>query len=198
MTTPPQRPTLVLIRHGETEWSRTRQHTGRSDIPLLEEGQRMARQLAKPLERWRFSSVWVSPLRRAAETCALSGHGHEAYTVADLAEWDYGAYEGRTPDDIRLEHPSWNLWRDGVPGGETVGQVGARADRVIARALGQSGTIALFAHGHLLRILAARWMGLPPDGGRLFTLDTGSLSELGWDARGEQRVLVRWNDTAHL
>ncbi|XXF76894.1 histidine phosphatase family protein [Myxococcaceae bacterium GXIMD 01537] len=194
-TRPPQ---LVLIRHGETAWSRAGQHTGRTDVPLLEDGRRMGELLGAPLRKWRFTEVWTSPLQRAAETCALAGYGDVAQTRPDLMEWDYGAYEGRTREDIRREHPGWLLWRDGVPRGETAEQVGARADRVIAEARAVKGDVALFAHGHFLRVLAARWLALPPEQGRLFLMSTGSLSVLGWDADGAQPAVQCWNDTTHL
>jgi probable phosphoglycerate mutase len=194
----PRAPQLVLVRHGETAWSRSGQHTGRTDIPLLEEGRRMGELLGAPLSTWRFAAVWTSPLSRAAETCALAGYGGVAQHRPDLMEWDYGDYEGRTGDDIRGERPGWVLWRDGAPGGETAEQIGARADRVIAEALAQQGDVAVFAHGHLLRVLAARWVGLPPSEGRLFALSTASLSVLGWDSSGLQPVIHCWNDTTHL
>lgn len=194
----PRTPQLVLVRHGETAWSRSGQHTGRTDIPLLEDGRRMGELLGAPLSAWRFAAVWTSPLSRAAETCALAGYGDVAQKKPDLMEWDYGAYEGRTKEDIRAERPDWVLWRDGVPKGETAEQVGARADRVIAEARALGGDVALFAHGHLLRVLAARWLGLPPTDGRLFTLGTASISVLGSDGESGQAVLMCWNDTTHL
>jgi probable phosphoglycerate mutase len=194
----PRAPQLVLVRHGETAWSRTGQHTGRTDIPLLEEGRRMGELLGAPLGAWRFAAVWTSPLSRAADTCALAGYGDVARQKPDLMEWDYGAYEGRTKEDIRAERPDWVLWRDGVPRGETAEQVGARADRIIAEARALNGDVALFAHGHLLRVLAARWLGLAPTDGRLFTLGTASISVLGSDVESGQSVLLCWNDTTHL
>ncbi|WP_224367732.1 histidine phosphatase family protein [Hyalangium versicolor] len=192
----PLSPQIVLVRHGETAWSRSGQHTGRTDIPLLEDGQRMGRALHAPLCAWSFAAVWTSPLRRASETCALSGHGVIARPNPDLMEWDYGAYEGKTSKEIHAEVPDWKIWKDGVPEGETVEQVGARADRVIEEARRIQGNVLLFSHGHLLRVLGARWLGLPPTDGRLFTLSTASISVLGWD--GEQPVLMKWNDTTHL
>lgn len=192
----PLSPQIVLVRHGETAWSRSGQHTGRTDIPLLEDGERMGRAVEKPLRAWSFAAVWTSPLRRASETCALSCHGTIAQADPDLMEWDYGAYEGKTSKEIRAEAPDWTLWKDGVPDGETADQVGARADRVIQKVRQVHGNVLLFSHGHLLRVLAARWLGLPPTEGRLFALSTASISVLGWD--GDQPVIVRWNDTAHL
>lgn len=192
----PLSPQIVLVRHGETAWSRSGQHTGRTDIPLLEDGQRMGRALEVPLRVWSFAAVWTSPLSRASETCALSGHGVIARPEPDLMEWDYGAYEGKTSKEIRAEVPGWTLWKDGVPAGETAEQVGARADRAIAEVRKVQGNVLLFSHGHLLRVLAARWLGLPPTEGRLFALSTASISVLGWD--DDQPVIVKWNDTTHL
>jgi probable phosphoglycerate mutase len=168
------------------------------DLPLLDEGVRMGHLLSAPLGTWRFSAVFSSPLRRAMETCALAGLGEGARVLEDLTEWDYGPYEGRSVADIRQEHPGWLLWRDGVPGGETAEQVGARADRVIAQALEVGGTVALFSHCRMLRVVGARWLGLPPVAGRYFAVSTASISVLGWDPRGEERLVSSWNDTAHL
>lgn len=189
---------LVLVRHGETAWSRSSQHTGRTDIPLLPEGRRMGELLAAPLRAWNFAAVWTSPLSRAAETCALAGFGAVAQKKPDLMEWDYGAYEGRTGDDIRKEHPDWLLWRDGAPGGESPEQVAARADRLISEVRAVDGDVALFAHGHLLRTLAARWLGLEPKYGQRFMLGTASISVLGLDGDGTVPVIRCWNDTTHL
>ncbi|MBZ4418319.1 histidine phosphatase family protein [Myxococcus sp. RHSTA-1-4] len=189
---------LVLVRHGETDWSRSGQHTGRTDIPLLEDGRRMGELLGAPLRAWRFAEVWTSPLSRAAETCALAGYGGVARRRPDLMEWDYGEYEGRRGDDIRASRPGWSLWKDGAPNGETAADVGARVDRVIADVRAVKGDVLVFAHGHLLRVLAARWLGLPPDNGRLFMLGTASISVLSLDGDGTQPVVVTWNDTTHL
>ncbi|RKH65785.1 histidine phosphatase family protein [Corallococcus llansteffanensis] len=191
-------PQVVLVRHGETEWSRSSQHTGRTDLPLLEDGRKMGAQLGAPLRAWSFAAVWSSPLARALETCVLAGYGDVVQKRDDLMEFDYGDYEGRTGADIRTTRPGWTLWRDGVPNGETLEQVAARVDRVIADARALQDDVLLFAHGHVLRILAARWLGLPPDGGRLFHLDTASISVLSSEAGGAQPVLVSWNDTTHL
>jgi len=191
-------PQLVLVRHGETAWSRSGQHTGRTDVPLLDDGRRMGGQLAAPLKAWNFARVWTSPLSRAADTCALAGFGDVAGKRDDLMEWDYGDYEGRIGDDIRKERPGWALWKDGAPGGETVEQVGARVDRVIADARAVAGDVLVFAHGHLLRVLAARWLDLPPGCGRMFMLGTASISVLSLDGDGTQPVIVTWNDMTHL
>ena len=194
----PRSPVLVLVRHGETAWSRTGQHTGRTDIPLLEEGRHMATELRAPLRAWSFAAVWTSPLSRASETCALAGYGDVAEMRADLMEWDYGTFEGKTKVEIRATSPNWTLWADGVPCGESARDVGARADRIIAEARAVEGNVLLFAHGHLLRVLTARWLGLPPSEGRLFTLSTASISVLGFDSDGDLQVLQLWNDTTHL
>ncbi|WP_375767714.1 histidine phosphatase family protein [Archangium gephyra] len=194
----PRSPVLVLVRHGDTAWSRSGQHTGRTDIPLLEEGRRMATELREPLRAWDFAAVWTSPLSRASETCALAGYGDVAQLRSDLMEWDYGTFEGKTKEEIRATSPNWTLWTEGVPCGESARDVGARADRIIAEARAVEGNVLLFAHGHLLRVLAARWLGLPPTEGRLFTLNTASISGLGLDSDGDQQVLQLWNDTTHL
>ena len=185
---------VFLVRHGETEWSRAKKHTGRTDIELTDIGRREARLLAARLAGESFAAVLTSPLSRARETCLLAGLGDVAQVVDDLREWDYGDYEGLRTADIRKDRPGWWLWRDGVPGGETVDEVGRRADRVIDAARAAEGDVALFAHGHVLRVLASRWIGLPPDHGRLFALATASVSVLGWER--EAAVVERWNETA--
>ncbi len=188
---------LWLVRHGETEWSLSGAHTSRTDIPLTEHGRQRARELGEFLQGTRFDAVFTSPMQRARETCSLAGFGDQAQVEDRLKEWDYGVYEGKTTKEIRLEHPGWSVWKDEITGGETVEHVGERADGVIARALavsaGGSGAakVALFAHAHILRILAARWIGLPADGGRMLALGTGSLSVLGWER--ETRVIEHWN-----
>ncbi len=182
---------LWLIRHGETEWSRSGAHTGRTDLPLTEEGKRRAAQIGSLLGGRPFSLVLSSPLARARETCRIAGYLNTAQLEPGLCEWDYGAYEGRTTPDIQRERPGWSLWKDDVPGGETIEQVAARATLVIARAEAAGGAVALFAHGHILRVLAACWLGLPPSAGRLFALATASLSILGREH--ETRVLTLWN-----
>lgn len=190
---------LLLIRHGETEWSRTRRHTGRTDIPLEPEGVAAARRLRPRLTDEPFAIVLASPLQRAWRTAELAGLGDRAQREDDLQEWDYGDYEGRSTADIREERPGWDVWRDGCPGGETVEGVGERADRVIARALAatrEDGTAALVAHGHLLRILGARWVGLDASAGGRLALSTAAVCELGHER--ERRVVLRWNDTGHL
>ncbi len=184
---------VVLVRHGQTEWSLSGQHTGTTDIPLTEAGVRHAEALGARLSAWEFARVLTSPLARAAETCRLAGLGGAEITEA-LREWDYGEYEGRRTVDIREERPGWGLWKDGVPGGETIDEVGRRADRVIEAARAAGGDVALFAHGHILRVLGARWIGLPPDHGALLALSTASISVLGWER--ETAVIERWNETA--
>lgn len=183
---------LVLVRHGATEWSQQGQHTGRTDIPLLPEGEGQAAALGAYLraQGMTFDLVLTSPLRRAADTCRLLGFvGGEA--DPDLLEWDYGDYEGMRSTEIRREHPGWTLWEHGVPGGERVADVGRRADRVIERARSQAGDTLCVAHGHMLRALTARWLGLPPVAGRLFHLDVGSVSVLGWE--WDAAVVELWN-----
>ena len=191
-----RRPDLWLVRHGETDWSASGRHTGRTDIPLTDEGIRQARALGRHLDGRSFALVLTSPLSRAADTCGLAGYGEVAQPSEDLLEWDYGQAEGRTTIEMRAQHPGWSVWTSGPPGGETVEEVGRRTERVIARALEASGDVALFAHAHVLRILAARWLGLPPDAGRLFALGPASLSVLGWER--EARVISRWNDRSFL
>ena len=193
MTVAEARPEVVLARHGETEWTLSGQHTSQTDIPLTEAGRRQAQRLAARLTGRRFAVVVTSPLQRAAETCRLAGYGDVAELCDDAVEWNYGAYEGRTTAEIRRSQPGWTLWTDGTPGGEMAAQVGARADRVLARLLAADGDALLFSHGHFLRVLAARWLDLSPRDGRLFALAPASVSVLGWER--ERRVLARWNDT---
>ncbi len=185
-------PEIVLVRHGETEWSRGGQHTGRTDIPLTDAGREAARLLAARLARWPLERVLSSPLQRALETCRLTGLGERVEVRPELLEWDYGRYEGRTTVEIRTERPGWSLWRDGTPDGETAEDVGARLELVVAELGGTGGAVAVFAHGHVLRVLAARWLGLPPAGGRLFRLDPTTVSVLGYER--ETRVIVAWNE----
>jgi broad specificity phosphatase PhoE len=182
---------IWLIRHGETEWSLSGAHTGRTDIPLTANGRRVAEAVGLRLAGQRFAVVLTSPLERARETCRLAGFGTLAYVDPDLREWDYGEYEGRTTPEIRRENPQWNLWADGVPRGETLAQVADRAQAVIARVEDVQGDVALFSHGHLLRILAAVWLGLDPQAARLFALGTASVSKLGYER--ETRVIRSWN-----
>jgi len=184
---------LWLVRHAETEWSKSGRHTGRTDVPLTDEGRARADELAVRLAAEEFALVLVSPLERARETARLAGLADECQVREDLLEWDYGDYEGITTPEIREERPDWYLWRDGVPNGETADEVGARCDRVIAEVLSADGNVALFAHGHILRALAARWVDEPVAfGGRLF-LSTGSLCILGFER--EVRVIRLWNET---
>jgi len=185
---------IFLIRHGETEWSRSGAHTGRTDLPLTVEGREKAAALARVLAGRRFALVLTSPLARAAETCRLAGYGDEAEVESNLREWDYGDYEGRTTAEIQKDAPGWSLWMNGVPNGETIEHVAARAELVIARALEAEGDVALFAHGHILRILTACWLGLPPNAGKLFALGTATVSTLGYERT--TRVITRWNLTA--
>jgi broad specificity phosphatase PhoE len=182
---------VVLVRHGETEWSRAGKHTGRTDIPLTERGRQEAETVGLELRGRRFALVLTSPLARASETCRLAGLGELAEQRDELMEWDYGAYEGRETIDIRKERPGWTLWRDGVPEGETIAQIQARVDREIAELRSVAGDAAVFAHGHLLRVLAARWLGLEPAAGRLFALDPATISILGYER--ETPVIRMWN-----
>jgi broad specificity phosphatase PhoE len=191
-----ERSELWLVRHGETQWSAAGRHTGRTDIPLSSNGERQAAALGRHLAGRPFALVLCSPLQRARETCRLAGYAGIATFTDDLLEWDYGAYEGRTTSDIRNEVDGWSIWTGGVPEGETVEQVGYRADRVIKQAVSVRGDVALFGHGHILRVLTACWLGLPPDAGRLFALDTASLSVLGYER--ETRVIRVWNQDWHL
>jgi broad specificity phosphatase PhoE len=187
---------IWLFRHGETAWSLTGQHTGRTDLPLTAAGRRRAQAIGRRLAGRPFALVLSSPLARALETCRLAGYGDVVELTDDLLEWDYGDYEGRRTVDIQKERPGWSLWRDGVPGGETVAEVGARARRVIETASGAAGDVALFAHGHILRVLSACWLGLPPDGGRRFALGTAAVSVLGYEH--DTQVIVKWNQDSHL
>jgi broad specificity phosphatase PhoE len=182
---------VYLVRHGETAWSVSGQHTGVTDIPLTEKGRKTAKLLEPLLAEETFALVLTSPLRRARETCELSGLGAVAQTERDLAEWNYGEFEGLTSREIREKAPGWLLFDDGCPGGETPEQVGDRADRIIARARGAQGNVVLFAHGHLLRVLAARWLGFPAGAGRHFLLDTGTLNILSY-YQGVPAI-KRWN-----
>jgi broad specificity phosphatase PhoE len=171
---------VFAIRHGETAWSLNGRHTGITDIPLTDNGRRIAERLRPVLVKETFALVLVSPMRRARETCELAGLGTAAVIDPDLVEWNYGEYEGLTPKQIHEKAPGWLIFRDGCPGGETPEQVGARVDRVIARVCAVEGNVALFAHGHLLRVLVARWIGLPAGAGQHFLLDTGTLCVLGY------------------
>ncbi|HEX2437758.1 MAG TPA: histidine phosphatase family protein [Methylomirabilota bacterium] len=187
---------IWLVRHGETEWSKSGQHTGRTDIPLTATGEQQGRALGRHLAGRPFALVLTSPLSRARETCRLAGYADVAQVSDDLLEWNYGVYEGRTTAAIRVEQPGWSIWNTVVAEGESVEQVGERARRVIARAEAASGDVALFAHAHLLRILGACWMGLPAIHGRNLTLGTASISVLGYER--ENRVVQVWNQDWRL
>ena len=183
---------LVVVRHGATEWSQSGRHTGRTDLPLLELGRIQAELLGRRLAGRHFSLVLTSPLERARQTCVLAGLGDGAVVCDDLREWDYGEYEGRSTSEIQRDRPGWSLWRDGVPGGESVRDVGRRADRVVAIARDVAGDVLAFAHSHLLRVLAARWVGLGPEDGARLVLAPATISVLGWER--DTAVVVRWND----
>ena len=189
-------PQLVLLRHGETEWSRTGKHTGVTDVPLTEEGERRARAVAPVLAHRDFGLVLSSPRQRAVRTAELAGFGDRIERTDDLVEFDYGDYEGRTSDEIHETRPDWDLWRDGAPGGETAEQVRERVERVIARALpvlDEGHDVLAVAHGHVLRALAAAWIDLPPDGGSRLVLSTAAIGELGFEHGN--RVIDLWNAT---
>jgi probable phosphoglycerate mutase len=187
---------VYLARHGETAWTVSGQHTGRTDIPLTPRGERNAVRLGERLKGMAFARVYSSPLQRARRTCELAGYG-AAEVDPDLMEWNYGAYEGLRTADIRQQQPDWQLFRDGCPGGESPAEVGARADRVIARLRAVPGDVLLFSSGHFSRVLAARWLGLAPAEGRLFLLTTASLSVLGYEHGLSEPVLRLWNDDRH-
>jgi broad specificity phosphatase PhoE len=191
-------PEVYLARHGETAWSITGQHTGRTDIPLTAGGERNALSLHQRLEGVVFAKVLVSPRLRARRTCELAGFGDRAEVEPDLQEWDYGEYEGRRTADIRQERPDWYLFRDGCPGGESVEAIGGRADRVVAHLRALNGNVLIFSHGHILRVLAARWLGLPPGDARLFVLSTAALSILGYEHTRNEPAIRLWNDDRHV
>ncbi|MGP0063214.1 MAG: histidine phosphatase family protein [Isosphaeraceae bacterium] len=191
-------PVIYLARHGETAWNLTGQHMGLIDMPLTERGEHNARRLGERLRRLTFLKVFTSPLQRASRTCELAGFKAAAAVDPDLLEWNYGAYEGKTTEDILKERPGWQMFRDGYPDGESAEQVGARADRVVSRVRSIEGNVLLFSHGHFLRMLAARWLGLEPEAGRFFFLSTASLSALGYEDNRSQRVIRLWDDTCHL
>ncbi len=191
-------PVIYLARHGETAWSLSGQHTGLTDLPLTDRGQRNARALGERLQGLTFARVFTSPLQRAARTCELAGFGAAAEIDRDLLEWNYGEYEGRRTTEILAERPNWQLFRDGCPGGESPDQVGARADRVVGRLRAVQGDVLLFSSGHFLRVLAARWLGLEAGAGRYFLLSTASLSALGYERDRSQPVIRLWDDTHHV
>jgi broad specificity phosphatase PhoE len=182
---------VVLVRHGETEWSRDGKHTGNTDVPLTDGGRKHAEVVGKALRRLEFARVLTSPLARAAETARVAGFGDRAEERDELREWDYGEYEGRTTPEIREERPGWTLWRDGVPGGESAAEVAERVDRLLAELRSGEGEVLAFSHGHLLRVLAARWIGLGPESGSRFALDPATISVLGHER--ETPVIRVWN-----
>jgi broad specificity phosphatase PhoE len=191
-------PVIYLARHGETAWTLSGQHTGRTDLPLTEIGERNGRALGTRLRGLAFAKVLASPLQRAFRTCELAGFGNAAERDPDLMEWDYGEYEGRRTAEILVERPDWQLFRDGCPGGETADQVGARADRVISRVRAVRGDVLLFSSAHILRVFATRWLGLEAAGGRYLLLGTASLSLLGYEHNLAEPAIRLWNDTHHL
>ena len=191
-------PITYLARHGETAWTLTGQHTGRTDIPLTERGESNARRLGERLKSLTFARVFTSPLRRAVRTCELAGFAALATVDPDMVEWNDGEYEGRRTAEIRLERPDWQLFRDGCPGGEMPDEVGVRADRMVSRVRAVQGDVLLFSSGHFLRVLAARWLGLEPGAGRFFLLSTASLSALGYEHDLTQPVIRLWDDTRHV
>jgi broad specificity phosphatase PhoE len=187
-------PMLHIVRHGETAWTVSRQHTGRTDIPLTPAGEAQARVLAQRLTGLAFAAVFTSPLQRASKTCTLAGFGAVAQIDGDLVEWDYGIYEGKTSVEIKTDRPDWQLFRDGCPGGETVEQVAARADRFIAKVRAIEGDVLAFASGHISRTIAARWLGLPPLEGSRFYCDTASRGILGYEHSLSDPVIRLWNE----
>jgi broad specificity phosphatase PhoE len=191
-------PLVYIARHGETAWTLSGQHTGRTDLPLTERGELQARAVGERLSGAVFNKILTSPSQRAVRTCALAGFGAVAEIDADLAEWDYGEYEGRRTAEILTERPDWRLFRDGAPGGEMPEQVGTRADRVIARVGAVHGNVLIVSSAHISRVFAARWLGLPSSGGRQFVLGTASLSVLGYEHDMTEPVIRLWNDTSHL
>jgi probable phosphoglycerate mutase len=191
-------PVIYLARHGETAWSLSGQHTGLTDLPLTERGERNARRLGQRLDGLTFAKVFTSPLQRAARTCELAGFGAVSEIDRDLMEWNYGQYEGRRTAEIHAERPDWQLFRDGCPGGESPDQIGARADRVVSRVRAVSGDMLLFSSGHFLRVFTARWLGLEPGAGQYFLLSTASLSALGYEHNLSEPAIRLWNETHHV
>jgi len=191
-------PIVYLARHGETAWSLSGQHTGTTDLPLTERGERNAVSLGQRLQGLTFAKVYCSPLQRAKKTCELAGFASQAEIDPDLVEWNYGQYEGFTSAEVHATAPDWDLFRDGAPGGESPQQVGARADRVVQRIRAQQGNVLIFSSGHLLRVLASRWLGIEPGGARYFLLSTASLSELTYEHKLTSPVIGLWNDTHHV
>jgi broad specificity phosphatase PhoE len=192
-------PVVYLARHGETAWSLSGQHTGLTDLPLTERGERTARRLGERLKGLTFAKVFTSPLQRASRTCELAGFGAVAEVDRNLVEWNYGQYEGRRGAEIRAERPDWQLFRDGCPGGESPQQVAARADQVVSRVRAVQGDVLLFTSGHFIRVLASRWLGLEPSqNSRYFMLSTASLSALGYEQDLSRPVIRLWNDDHHV
>jgi broad specificity phosphatase PhoE len=190
---------IYVARHGETAWSLSGQHTGLTDLPLTERGERNARRLGDRLKGLTFTKVLTSPLQRAARTCELAGFGASAEVDRDLLEWNYGEYEGRRTAEILAERPGWQIFRDGCPGGESPDQIGTRADRAVSRLRAIQGDVLLFSSGHFLRVLAARWLGLEPAAGRYFLLSTASLGMLAYEHNSRSEPVIRlWNDTRHV
>jgi len=194
-----QLPIIYLARHGETAWTISGQHTGRTDLPLTERGEQNARKLGERLRGLTFAKVWTSPLQRARRTCELAGFGGRAEVDQDLLEWDYGQYEGLRSAEIKAKRPDWDLFRDGCPGGESPEQISARVDRVVKRVREIPGNVLLFSSGHCLRVLAARWLGREPtDMSRYLMLSTASLSALGYENAASRPAVRLWNDTLHV
>ena len=191
-------PVLYLARHGETAWSLTGQHTGLTDLPLTERGERNAQRLGKRLAGIAFAKVFTSPLRRAARTCELAGFGAKAEADRNLVEWNYGDYEGLRTSEIHLSHPDWELFRDGCPNGESLEQVGARANRTVSRVRALEDNVLIFSSSHFLRVLAASWLGLEPGAGQFFMLNTTSVSALGYENSLTRPVMQFWNDARHV
>ena len=191
-------PVVYAARHGETAWSLSGQHTGLTDLPLTERGERNARRLAERLRGLGFAKVLNSPLARAARTCELAGFGDVAEVDRDLLEWNYGDYEGRRTVEIHAQRPDWQLFRDGCPGGESPEQVGVRADHVVSRVRAIQGNVLLFSSGHFLRVFAARWLGLEPEAGRYFLLSTASVSAVGYEHNLSEPAICLWDDTRHV
>lgn len=191
-------PQIYLARHGQTAWTLSGRHTGLTDVPLTTEGEESARRLGKRLDGLTFARVFSSPLQRASRTCELAGFGAVGMIDHDLVEWDYGEYEGRTTADIRRPRPGWDIFLDGCPGGESLAQVAARADRIVARLRALDRDALLFSHGHFLRVFAARWLGLDPAAGRGFLLNAGALCIIGYEHDRDDPVLRLWNDERHV
>jgi broad specificity phosphatase PhoE len=191
-------PSVYLARHGETAWSLSGQHTGLTDLPLTEQGERNARRLGERLAGLTFEKIFTSPLQRARRTCELSGFGEAAEVDRNLVEWNYGDYEGLRTPEIRAKRAGWRLFRDGCPGGESPIQVGARADEVVNHLRAVNGNVLVFSSGHFLRVLASRWLGLEPAAGQFFVLNTASVSALGYENNLSQPAIRLWNDSSHL